>query len=102
MDEQILAISNFLKLSLDVLKINNLNISYIDIKNLTHMIQCPVIMVTGLKDNVCPSSTQFAIYNRIKYEKTINILSEFCHQGMNVFVNDLIYDYIFNSTIIKN
>lgn len=77
------------------------NLSYIDVKNLAHMIKCPVMMVTGLEDNVCPPSTQFAIYNRIESEKKIDILPEYGHEGMNVLVNDKVFDYLFGSTITK-
>lgn len=77
------------------------NLSYIDVKNLAHMIKCPVMMVTGLEDDVCPPSTQFAIYNRIESEKKIDILPEYGHEGMNVLVNDMVFDYLFGSTITK-
>lgn len=75
------------------------NLSYIDVKNLAHMITCPVMMITGLEDNVCPPSTQFAIYNRLETEKKMNVLPEYGHEGMNVLVNDLVYDYLVGSTI---
>ncbi|HEL2217837.1 TPA: acetylxylan esterase [Streptococcus suis] len=52
-------------------------LSYIDVKNLAHMITCPVAMVTGLEDSVCPPSTQFAIYNRLEVEKEMKILPEY-------------------------
>ena len=77
------------------------HLSYIDVKNLAHMIQCPIMMITGLEDNVCPPSTQFAIYNRINTKKEIIILPEYSHEGMNVFINDLVYDYLFGSKILK-
>lgn len=41
-------------------------LDYIDVKNLAHRIQCSVAMVTGLEDEVCPPSTQFAIFNRLE------------------------------------
>ncbi|MDT2613491.1 acetylxylan esterase [Enterococcus dongliensis] len=76
------------------------NLSYIDVKNFASKIKCPVLMITGLEDDVCPPSTQFAIYNRIQTEKEIKILPEYGHEAMNVKVNDLIYDYLIGSTII--
>ena len=76
------------------------NLSYIDVKNLAPMIQCPVMMVTGLEDHVCPPSTQFAIYNRIESEKEIKVLPEYSHEGINVLVNDMVFDYLFESTIL--
>ena len=77
------------------------HLAYIDVKNLAHMIECPVMMITGLEDDVCPPSAQFAIYNRIESEKSVNILPEYSHEGMNVLVNDMVYDYLFGSTITK-
>lgn len=77
------------------------HLSYIDIKNLAHRITCPVAMVTGLEDEICPPSTQFAIYNRLEGEKEMKILPEYGHDAMNVKVNDYVYDFLFGSTIIR-
>lgn len=77
------------------------NLSYIDIKNLAHRITCPVAMVTGLEDEICPPSTQFAIYNRLEGDKEMKILPEYGHVAMNVMVNDYVYDFLFGSSIIR-
>lgn len=76
------------------------NLSYIDVKNLAHFIHCPVTMVTGLEDNVCPPSTQFAIYNRIESPKEHKILPEYSHEAMNVKINDYAFDQLIGSKII--
>lgn len=78
-----------------------LSLSYIDIKNMAHRITCPVAMVTGLEDDICPPSTQFAIYNRLEGEKEMKILPEYGHDAMHVKVNDYIYDFLFGSSIIR-
>lgn len=40
-------------------------LSYFDTKNLAPRITCPVIMASGLQDNVCPPHTNFAPYNNL-------------------------------------
>ncbi|HEL1542230.1 TPA: acetylxylan esterase [Streptococcus suis] len=77
-------------------------LSYIDVKNLAHMITCPVAMVTGLEDGVCPPSTQFAIYNRLEVEKEMKILPEYAHDAMQVKVNDYVYDYLIGTRFSAN
>lgn len=74
-------------------------LSYIDVKNLAHRIQCPVAMIVGLQDDICPPSTQFAIYNRLENAKEMKILPEYGHDAMNVKVHDYVYNYLFGSTI---
>ncbi|HFI0120169.1 TPA: acetylxylan esterase [Streptococcus suis] len=76
-------------------------LSYIDIKNFASMIKCPVAMVTGLEDSVCPPSTQFAIYNRLQVEKQMKILPDYGHDAMHVQVNDFAFDYLLGSTFLQ-
>lgn len=76
-------------------------LSYIDVKNLAQFINCPVTMITGLEDVVCPPSTQFAIYNRLKNPADHKILPEYGHEALNVKVNDYIYDQIMGSKIVS-
>lgn len=40
-------------------------LSYFDIKNLSHNIQCPVLMSVGLQDDICPPHTNFAGFNNV-------------------------------------
>lgn len=40
-------------------------LSYFDIKNLSHYIQCPVLMSVGLQDDICPPHTNFAGFNNV-------------------------------------
>ncbi|HFU4459350.1 TPA: acetylxylan esterase [Streptococcus suis] len=76
-------------------------LSYIDIKNFASMIKCPVAMVTGLEDSVCPPSTQFAVYNRLQVEKQMKILPDYGHDAMHVQVNDFAFDYLLGSTFLQ-
>ena len=74
-------------------------LAYIDIKNLAQRIQCPVKMITGLEDEVCFPSTQFAIYNQITAPKEHLILPEFGHEDMHVGVNDQVFNWLFETQI---
>lgn len=57
-------------------------LGYIDIQNLTDRIKANVCWVTGLRDNICPPSTQFAAYNKITAEKKMVLYHEFGHEHL--------------------
>lgn len=69
-------------------------LSYIDVKNFASKIDAEVFMFIGLEDEICYPSTQFAIYNRLKSKKDVLILPEYGHEGMNVEVNNKIYNFL--------
>jgi len=52
-----------------------------------------VLMATGLMDNICPPSTQFAAYNRITSHKKMEIYPDFGHEGLPGF-DDMIYQFM--------
>ncbi|MGT2833189.1 acetylxylan esterase [Streptococcus halotolerans] len=74
-------------------------LSYIDVKNFSHLIECPVKFVTCLDDNVCFPSTQYAIYNRIQSEKEHFLLPEYGHDAVNVHLNDMVANWLMETTI---
>ncbi|AIQ52917.1 acetylxylan esterase [Paenibacillus sp. FSL R7-0331] len=55
-------------------------LGYIDIQNLADRIKGNVLWVTGLMDPVCPPSTQFAAYNKIKAPKELLVYHEYGHE----------------------
>ncbi len=55
-------------------------LGYIDIQNFAKRIKASVYWYTGLVDNVCPPSTQFACYNKITSEKKMYIASNYGHE----------------------
>jgi len=57
-------------------------LGYIDLQNLSKRIKAKVRMYTGLMDNICPPSTQFAMYNKIISEKEVIIYPDFGHEGL--------------------
>lgn len=57
-------------------------LGYIDLHHLADRITAKIQFYTGLMDNVCPPSTQFAIYNNIKSEKHMEIYPDFGHENL--------------------
>lgn len=60
-------------------------LGYIDIQNLAGRIQGEVLMGVGLSDTICPPSTQFAAFNKIRSEKTAEIYPDFGHEQLPGF-----------------
>ena len=57
-------------------------LGYIDVQNIAKRIRGRIMMVTGLMDNVCPPSSQFAAYNKITSPKDVVIYPDFGHEGL--------------------
>ena len=57
-------------------------LGYIDVQYLAKRIRAQVRMFTGLMDTICPPSTQFAAYNKIKSPKDMVIYPDFGHEGL--------------------
>ena len=57
-------------------------LGHIDIQNIVKRIKAKVIMFTGLLDDVCPPSTQFAAYNKITSPKQVKIYPDFGHEWL--------------------
>lgn len=57
-------------------------LGYIDLQHLAGRIRAKMLFGCGLMDNVCPPSTQFAIYNKITAEKDMVIYPDFGHEGL--------------------
>lgn len=57
-------------------------LGYIDLQHLASRIHAEVLMFTGLMDQVCPPSTQFAAYNNIAGRKEIIIYPDFAHEDI--------------------
>ena len=66
-------------------------LGYIDIQNLAPRIRAKLWMYTGLMDNVCPPSTQFAAFNKVTSEKKYILCPDFGHEGIPR-VNDDIFE----------
>lgn len=57
-------------------------LGYIDCQHLAPRIQAEVLMFTGLMDEICAPSTQFAAYNKITAKKEMVIYPDFGHEAL--------------------
>jgi len=57
-------------------------LGYIDIQHLMPHVKAEVMMAVGLMDTICPPSTQFAAYNKIKAKKRLVIYPDFKHENL--------------------
>lgn len=57
-------------------------LGYIDAQHLADRIRADVLMPIGLMDQVCPPSTQFAAYNKIRSQKELLIYPDFGHENL--------------------
>ena len=57
-------------------------LGYIDNQHIAHRIKAKTLMFTGLMDNICPPSSQFAAYNKITAEKDVVIYPDFGHEHL--------------------
>ena len=55
-------------------------LGYIDVQNLAPRIKAEVIMFTGLCDNACPPSTQYAVYNKMTCKKRHILYPDYGHE----------------------
>ncbi len=56
-------------------------LGYIDVQHLAPRITATVLMATGLMDTICPPSTQFAAYNKIRSDKELVLYPDFEHES---------------------
>ena len=57
-------------------------LGYIDCQHFASKIEAEVLMFTGLMDTICPPSTQFAAYNKIRAPKDMVIYPDFTHEPL--------------------
>lgn len=67
-------------------------LGYIDVHNLVHKLKAEVLFGTGLMDNICPPSTQFAVYNNINAKKKHIIFPDYAHEEISMF-DDMLIDF---------
>ncbi len=58
-------------------------LSYFDVCNLAPRIRAKALVSVGLEDTICPPSTVFAAYNRIRSEKEIRVYPDYGHGGFS-------------------
>jgi len=57
-------------------------LGYIDCQHLAKRIRGEILMAVGLMDQICPPSSQFAAYNKIKSRKKMVLYPDFGHEGL--------------------
>jgi len=67
-------------------------LGYIDISNLAPRIRGETYMLITLQDDICPPSTQFAVYNRVTSTKSCEIYPNHGHELLTDS-DELIYNY---------
>lgn len=55
-------------------------LGYIDLQHLAPRIEASVLFVTGLMDDMCPPSSQFAVYNRLPGKKEMIVYPDYEHE----------------------
>lgn len=72
-----------------------LKLGYIDLVNLMPRVKTDVLLFTGLMDNICPASTQYAAYNNLPkgITKKHILYPDFGHEDLPG-CNDIIIDYL--------
>jgi cephalosporin-C deacetylase len=68
-------------------------LGYIDVQHLCPRIRGQVLMAVGLMDTICPPSTQFAAYNKIKARKSLAIYPDFGHEDLPGHA-DAVYQFL--------
>ena len=57
-------------------------LGYIDVQHLAPRIEGEVLMSVGFSDTVCPPSTQFAAYNKIRAPKSLRTYPDYGHESL--------------------
>jgi cephalosporin-C deacetylase len=57
-------------------------LGYIDVQNLADRIKGEVLMGVSFRDDICPPSTQFAVYNKIQSAKKMLLYPDFGHENL--------------------
>ncbi len=57
-------------------------LGYIDIQNLAPRVKAETLWAVGYRDRICPPSTQFAAYNKLRCPKKLHHYPDFGHEGL--------------------
>jgi len=68
-------------------------LGYIDVQFLSPRIEAEVLFATSLRDTICPPSTQFAAYNKIRSAKSMILYPDFGHENLPGH-NDLVFQFM--------
>jgi cephalosporin-C deacetylase len=68
-------------------------LGYIDVQHLAPRVKARTLMAVGLMDAVCPPSTQFAAYNKIRSRKEMVLYPDYAHEWIPDF-SDRAFDFL--------
>lgn len=68
-------------------------LGYIDLQHLAPRIQGEVLMFTGLMDNICPPSAQYAVVNHLNCSNKHIIYPDFGHEYLPDS-DDMVYAFL--------
>jgi cephalosporin-C deacetylase len=71
-----------------------LPVALADVQNLVCRIKGEVLFGTGLMDTVCPPSTQFAAYNKIRSHKQMLIYPDYAHELYFPDFSDRVFEFM--------
>lgn len=70
-------------------------LGYIDIQHMMKWIKADVLFFTGLRDDICPPSSQFAAYNKIVSKKELSVYPDFGHE-MLPYADDNTFRFLYS------
>jgi cephalosporin-C deacetylase len=68
-------------------------LGYIDVQHLAPRIEAEVMMAIGLVDKICPPSTQYAAFNKIRSKKRAVLFPDYGHENLPIF-NDMTFEFM--------
>jgi cephalosporin-C deacetylase len=68
-------------------------LGYVDIQFLAARIKAEVLWSISLMDTICPPSSQFAVYNKIRAPKSMNIYPDYGHEPLPEY-NDRTFEFM--------
>jgi cephalosporin-C deacetylase len=71
-------------------------LGYVDIQHLSPRIEAEILFATALRDTICPPSTQYAAYNKIRANKSMVLYPDFGHEGLPGH-DDLVFQFMTNA-----
>lgn len=75
-------------------------LGYIDVKNFAPKVKADVLFGTGLMDNICPPSTQFAVFNALNGPKKHLLFPDYTHEEIFAF-DDLLIDFFCDTASVN-
>lgn len=73
-------------------------LGYIDVVNLAHRIRARVSMTVALSDRVCPPSTQYAAFNRLRSSRRMRVYPDFGHERLPEN-DEAIWDFLHSDVV---